>query len=252
MFFVVSVQFISNDMLWVGDWIEMLQVGVDGDVVDIILYIVKVQNFDKIIVLVLIWCLMLELFKNWCGMQQFGGWWIKWVIYVDFSQVCFFDEKEEWCLSQVCLFIEYMVCKQIELQEWNVVNGGVVLLVVNCCWLINIGMFCVYVFVYLQNYLDIYLYMICMVCQLQLIVQGILLEIYCFICIIVWVDYECIQGDVFDYLLVVMLEFGFGVYQQFSGQDLCQGLQGMFEGCDVEVCLFEVLVVLSCSDEVIV
>ena len=101
MSFVASVQLTSNDMLRVGDWIEMPQVGADGDVVDITLYTVKVQNFDKTIVSVPTWRLMSESFKNWRGMQQSGGRRIKRAIYVDSSQVRFLDEKEERRLSPV-------------------------------------------------------------------------------------------------------------------------------------------------------
>ena len=116
MSFVASVQLTSNDMLRVGDWIEMPQVGADGDVVDITLYTVKVQNFDKTIVSVPTWRLMSESFKNWRGMQQSGGRRIKRAIYVDSSQVRFLDEKEERRLSQVRLLTEYMARKQTELQ----------------------------------------------------------------------------------------------------------------------------------------
>lgn len=112
MSFVASVQLTSNDMLRVGDWIEMPQVGADGDVVDITLYTVKVQNFDKTIVSVPTWRLMSESFKNWRGMQQSGGRRIKRAIYVDSSQVRFLDEKEERRLSQVRLLTEYMARKQ--------------------------------------------------------------------------------------------------------------------------------------------
>ncbi len=235
MSFVASVQLTSNDMLRVGDWIEMPQVGADGDVVDITLYTVKVQNFDKTIVSVPTWRLMSESFKNWRGMQQSGGRRIKRAIYVD--------------SSQVRLLTEYMARKQTELQEWNAANGGVAPLAANRRRLTNIGTFRAYALAYLQNHPDIHPHMTCMVRQLQPTAQGIPLEIYCFTRTTAWVDYERIQGDVFDYLLAVMPEFGLGAYQQPSGQDLRQGLQGMLEGRDAEARSFEALAAPSRSDE---
>lgn len=115
--------------------------------------------------------------------------------------------------------------------------------------LTNIGTFRAYALAYLQNHPDIHPHMTCMVRQLQPTAQGIPLEIYCFTRTTAWVDYERIQGDVFDYLLAVMPEFGLGAYQQPSGQDLRQGLQGMLEGRDAEARSFEALAAPSRSDE---
>lgn len=225
--FVASVQLTSNDMLRVGDWIEMPQVGADGDVVDITLHTVKVQNWDKTIVSVPTWRLMSESFKNWRGMQQSGGRRIKRSLYLDASQVRFLDEAEAQKLSGVRLLTDYLRRKQDELSEWNQANAGNVPLSANRRRLTNIGTFRAYAEAYLKAHPDIHPHMTCMVRQLQPGAEGVPLEIYCFTRTTAWLDYERIQGDIFDYLMAVLPEFGLGVYQQPSGQDLRGGLQGL-------------------------
>ena len=225
--FVAGVQIASNDMLRVGDWIEMPQVGADGFVVDIALNTVKVQNWDKTIVSVPTWRLMSESFKNWRGMQQSGGRRIKRSLYLDASQVRFLDEAEAQKLSGVRLLTDYLRRKQDELSEWNQANAGNVPLSANRRRLTNIGTFRAYAEAYLKAHPDIHPHMTCMVRQLQPGAEGVPLEIYCFTRTTAWLDYERIQGDIFDYLMAVLPEFGLGVYQQPSGQDLRGGLQGL-------------------------
>ncbi|KPW73469.1 hypothetical protein ALO78_200174 [Pseudomonas amygdali pv. ciccaronei] len=123
--FVASVQLTSNDMLRVGDWIEMPQVGADGDVVDITLHTVKVQNFDKTIVSIPTWRLMSESFRNWRGMQQSGGRRIKRSLFIDASGVRFVRDDEEQQLMQIHLLTDYIGRKQAELLAWNQAQGNV-------------------------------------------------------------------------------------------------------------------------------
>ncbi|MFL6610346.1 MAG: mechanosensitive ion channel family protein [Pseudomonas sp.] len=222
--FVASVQLTSNDMLRVGDWIEMPQVGADGDVVDITLHTVKVQNFDKTIVSIPTWRLMSESFKNWRGMQQSGGRRIKRSLFIDASGVRFLHDDEEQRLSQVRLLTDYMGRKQAELKAWNEAQGNVAAMSANRRRMTNLGTFRAYALAYLKSHPEIQPNMTCMVRQLQTTAQGIPLEIYCFTGTTVWADYERIQGDIFDYLLAVMPEFGLGLYQQPSGTDLRAGL----------------------------
>lgn len=218
--FVASVQLTSNDMLRVGDWIEMPQVGADGDVVDITLHTVKVQNFDKTIVSIPTWRLMSESFKNWRGMQQSGGRRIKRSLYIDASGVRFLHDEEEQRLSKVRLLTDYIGRKQAELKSWNEAQGNVAALSANRRRMTNIGTFRAYALAYLKSHPEIQPNMTCMVRQMQTTAQGIPLEIYCFTRTTAWVDYERIQGDIFDYLLAVMPEFGLNLYQQPSGTDL--------------------------------
>lgn len=225
--FVASVQLTSNDMLRVGDWIEMPQVGADGDVVDITLHTVKVQNFDKTIVSIPTWRLMSESFRNWRGMQQSGGRRIKRSLYLDAGRVRFLDEAETRRIGGVRLLGEYMRRKHDELREWNQANAGNAALSANRRQLTNIGTFRAYAEAYLKSHPDIHPHMTCMVRQLQPGAEGIPLEVYCFTRTTSWLDYERIQSDIFDYLLAVLPEFGLGVYQQPSGNDLRDGLHGL-------------------------
>src|SRR5471032_2400101 len=208
--FVASVQLTSNDMLRVGDWIEMPQVGADGDVVDITLHTVKVQNFDKTIVSIPTWRLMSESFKNWRGMHASG--------------VRFLRDDEEVRMTQVHLLTDYISRKQAELKAWNEAQGNSAQLSANRRRMTNLGTFRAYALAYLKSHPDIQPNMTCMVRQMQTTAQGVPLEIYCFTRTTAWADYERIQGDIFDYLLAVLPEFGLSLYQQPSGNDLRAGM----------------------------
>jgi miniconductance mechanosensitive channel len=223
--FVASVQLTSNDMLRVGDWIEMPQVGADGDVVDITLHTVKVQNFDKTIVSIPTWRLMSESFKNWRGMQAAGGRRIKRSLFIDASGVRFVADDEELKLTQVRLLTDYMGRKKAELKAWNEAQGNVAELSANRRRITNIGTFRAYALAYLKSHPDIHPDMTCMVRQMEATAQGVPLEIYCFTRTTTWADYERIQGDIFDYLLAVLPEFGLSLYQQPSGSDMRLGLR---------------------------
>ncbi|MDE1164101.1 MAG: mechanosensitive ion channel family protein [Pseudomonas sp.] len=224
--FVAGVQLTSNDMLRVGDWIEMPQVGADGDVVDITLNTIKVQNFDKTIVSIPTWRLMSESFKNWRGMQQSGGRRIKRALNIDASGIRFLDADEEAHLSQIRLLTDYVGRKQAELKNWNAAQGEVAQLSANRRRMTNLGTFRAYALAYLKSHPDIQTNMTCMVRQLETGAQGVPLEIYCFTNTTAWAEYERIQGDIFDYLLAVLPEFGLSLYQQPSGADMRVGLMG--------------------------
>ncbi|WP_312936743.1 mechanosensitive ion channel family protein [Pseudomonas sp.] len=227
--FVASVQLTSNDMLHVGDWIEMPQVGADGDVVDISLNTVKVQNFDKTIVSIPTWRLMSESFRNYRGMQQSGGRRIKRGLSIDVSSVRFLTREEEQRLTHVRLLGDYLTTKRKEVHEWNEAQGLVEELAANRRKLTNIGTFRAYALAYLQNHPDIHQNMTCMVRQMEATAEGVPLELYCFTRTTAWADYERIQGDIFDYLLAVLPEFGLSLYQQPTGRDMRVGIAGREE-----------------------
>ncbi len=227
--FVASVQLTSNDMLHVGDWIEMPQVGADGDVIDITLHTVKVQNFDKTIVSIPTWRLMSESFRNYRGMQQSGGRRIKRSLFIDATGVRFLTVQEEQRLSGVRLLGDYLATKRKELHDWNEAQGLVEELAANRRKLTNIGTFRAFALAYLKNHPDVHPNMTCMVRQMQTSAEGVPLEVYCFTRTTAWADYERIQGDIFDYLLAVLPEFGLSVYQQPSGSDMRSGLAARVE-----------------------
>ena len=184
----------------------------------------RVQNFDKTIVSIPTWRLMSESFKNWRGMQQSGGRRIKRSLFIDASGVRFIRDDEEEKLSQVHLLTDYMSRKKAELKAWNEAQGNVAAMSANRRRMTNIGTFRAYALAYLKSHPEIQPNMTCMVRQMQTTAQGIPLEIYCFTRTTVWADYERIQGDIFDYLLAVLPEFGLSLYQQPSGGDLRSGL----------------------------
>lgn len=227
--FVASVQLTSNDMLHVGDWIEMPQVGADGDVIDITLHTVKVQNFDKTIVSIPTWRLMSESFRNYRGMQQSGGRRIKRSLFIDATGVRFLTLEEEQRLGGVRLLGDYLATKRKELHDWNEAQGLVAELSANRRKLTNIGTFRAFALAYLKNHPDVHPNMTCMVRQMQTSAEGVPLEIYCFTRTTVWAEYERIQGDIFDYLLAVLPEFGLSLYQQPSGSDMRSGLAARVE-----------------------
>ncbi|MGC7405061.1 mechanosensitive ion channel family protein [Pandoraea pneumonica] len=220
MSFVASVQLTSNDMLRVGDWIEMPQVGADGDVVDIALHTVKVQNWDKTITTIPTWRLISESFRNWRGMQQAGGRRIKRTVCLDAGSVGFLDESEIERLSKLHLLGPYLSEKQRTIAEANAALGTAAGVLANTRRLTNIGTFRAYALAYLKSHPNIHEGMTCMVRSLEPSATGIPVELYCFTNTIVWAEYERVQGDVFDHLLAILPEFGLRMYQNPAGADL--------------------------------
>ncbi|VVE82445.1 mechanosensitive ion channel family protein [Pandoraea sputorum] len=220
MSFVASVQLTSNDMLRVGDWIEMPQVGADGDVVDIALHTVKVQNWDKTITTIPTWRLISESFRNWRGMQQSGGRRIKRTLCIDAGSVGFLDEAEIARLSKLHLLRDYLSEKQRSLADANAALGHAAGVPANTRRLTNVGTFRAYALAYLKAHPNIHEGMTCMVRSLQPTATGIPVELYCFTNTTVWAEYERVQGDVFDHLLAILPEFGLRMYQNPAGADL--------------------------------
>ena len=221
---VASVQLTSNDMLRVGDWIEMPSMDADGDVVDIALHTVKVQNFDKTITTIPTHKLIADSFRNWRGMSDSGGRRIKRALVLDQNSVRFLDEDEVAGLKRFRLLEKYLARKQDEIAEWNRHELASDSDAINARRITNIGTLRAYVIAYLQSHPRIAGEgFTLMVRQLPPSPQGLPLEIYCFANTIDWAEYEAIQADIFDHMLAILPEFGLRVFQQPSGLDL-QGL----------------------------
>ncbi|MBP2272739.1 small-conductance mechanosensitive channel [Pseudomonas sp. BP6] len=169
---------------------------------------------------------MSESFRNYRGMQQSGGRRIKRSLFIDAGGVRFLSREEEQRLSQVRLLGDYLTAKRQELQNWNEALGPVAELSANHRKLTNLGTFRAFALAYLQNHPNVHKNMTCMVRQMQTTAEGVPLEIYCFTTTTAWEEYERIQGDIFDYLLAVLPEFGLSLYQQPSGNDMRVGLAG--------------------------
>ena len=219
---VASVQISSGDMIRVGDWIEMPQLHADGDVIDIALHTVKIQNFDKTVTTIPTKRFISDSFKNWRGMQESGGRRIKRSIYLDQHSIHFLTTEELEHLKRFNLMKGYFDDKQNELNVWNKAhvqssNGDTI----DSRKLTNIGTFRAYIKFYLHNHPGIHHKdMTLMVRQLSPTSEGLPLEIYCFTNTTAWAEYEGIQSDIFDHLLAIAPEFNLRVYQAPSGHDM--------------------------------
>ncbi len=218
---VASVQLSSNDMLRVGDWIEMPSMNADGDVVDIALHTVKVQNFDKTITTIPTHRLISDAYKNWRGMSDAGGRRIKRALPLDQNSVRFLSEEEVEALRRFRLLDKYIEEKHQEVREWNARELAGDINPVNARRFTNVGTFRAYVIAYLRAHPRVASKgFTLLVRQLEPTPQGLPLEIYCFAGTTVWADYEGIQADIFDHLIAILPEFGLRLFQEPSGLDL--------------------------------
>ncbi len=217
---VASVQLTAQDMVRVGDWIEMPQFGADGDVIDVQLHTVKVQNWDKTITTITTHRLITDSFKNWRGMSQSGARRIKRAIFVDVSSIRFQTQDEVDHFKRFALLKDYVKNKEQELADYNAGLATAVDADVNRRRLTNVGTFRAYAYDYLKNHPRIDKNMTLIVRQLAPGPEGLPLEIYCFTNTTEWAAYEDIQSDIFDHLLAIVAEFGLRLYQKPAGSDL--------------------------------
>lgn len=217
---VAGIQISSTDMVRVGDWIEMPGQNADGDVIEIALHTVKVQNFDKTVTTVPIRKLVTEPFKNWRAMQESGGRRIKRAIYLDQESIHFLGSTDLDRLAAVGHLETYLLKKREELAEWNAKLGERAKVPANTRRSTNIGTFRAYVENYLRSHPGVRSDMTLLVRQLPPAPEGLPLEIYCFTNTVVWAQYEGIQSDIFDHLLAILPEFGLRVFQNPSGRDV--------------------------------
>lgn len=225
--FVASVQIGSNDMLRIGDWIEMPSANTDGEVMDITLHTVKVRNWDSTISTIPTWKLITESFKNWRGMFDSGGRRIKRSLFINASTVHFLSEQEIDSLGEIRLLEDYLARKEAEVGKWNEALGEKGRIAANQRRLTNLGTFRAYTEAYLKAHPDIHHGMTCMVRQMATDGDGIPLELYCFTSNTAWVKYESVQSDIFDHLFAILPVFGLGLYQRPAGADFRESLRGM-------------------------
>ena len=222
--FTAGVLLSSNDMLRLGDWIEVPQVGADGDVIDIGLHTVKVQNWDKTITTIPTWRLMSESYRNWRGMSESGGRRIKRSLRLDASSVRFLLADDIAYLSNIELLRPYLQGRREALMRLNnqahADIGEKSEFPANQWRLTNIGTFRAYVEAYLHANPRIHQTMSLMVRTLESTPEGVPVEVYCFTASTTWAAYESTQGDIFDHLLAILPEFGLRLYQKPSGNDL--------------------------------
>lgn len=217
--FMASIQLSAYKMVKVGDWITMPSRKADGDVLDISLNTVKVQNFDKTITTIPTYAMVSESFTNWTGMQESGGRRIKRSINIDMKTIRFCTPEMLEKFKKIQVLKDYIQTKENEIKKYNEENGIDNSILVNGRRLTNIGIFRKYIEEYLRKKQDIKKDFTFLIRQLKPDVSGLPLEIYVFTDTTNWVKYEGIQADVFDHLLAVLPEFGLQPFQNPSGSD---------------------------------
>ena len=217
--FVATIQINSNDLFKIGDWVDAPQFGADGDVVDIALHTVKIQNWDKTITIIPTHKLIDSSFKNWRGMTDSGGRRIKRAIYIDISTIRFWDEELLRRFQQFDLLQDYLESKLKEVDNSNQTVAANLDQIVKGRLFTNIGTFRAYIKAFLKNHSDIHDEMTFLIRQLPPGEKGLPMEIYVFTKDTDWVRYESIQSDIFDHLMAIVSEFDLKVFQNPSGND---------------------------------
>lgn len=218
--FVAGIQLSANDMVRIGDWIEMGKYGADGYVTDITLTTVKVQNWDKTITTIPTYALISDSFKNWRGMFETGGRRIKRSVFIDMTSIRFLTKEDIERLKKIHYLKDYIEAKEKEIEEYNKKHNINPEIKVNGRHLTNIGTFRAYITNYLKNHPQLNPTLLQIVRQLDPGPNGLPLEIYCFTADTRWVVYEGVQSDIFDHILAVASEFDLRIFQNPSGNDL--------------------------------
>ncbi len=215
--FVASIQVAVNDTVRIGDWITMAKYGADGDVVEINLSSVKVQNFDKTITTIPTYYLTSESFRNWRGMLDSGGRRIKRSLIIRASSIQFLSPSDIAELEKISLIKTYLQKAKETIHSYNDIHTIDKSTLVNGRNLTNIGVFRTYVESYLQQHSYINKDMMIMCRQLAPTTQGTSLEIYAFSTDKEWKNYETIVGDIFDHLLATIPHFQLELFEQEFG-----------------------------------
>ena len=211
--FVASIQLSSNDLIRIGDWITMKQFGADGDVIEINLNSVKIQNFDKTITTIPTYKLISDSFKNWRGMSESDGRRIKRSLSVKGSSIKFLSDEELVQLKKIKLLKNLISSKEEEIKKHNSNLDIDQSVLVNGRNLTNLGLFRNYIEIYLKNASNINNNMTVMCRQLSPTPHGIPLEIYAFSKNKEWKNYEHIMSDIFDHLLASLKSFHLELFE---------------------------------------
>lgn len=215
--FVASIQVSINDMVRIGDWITFEKYGADGDVIEINLATVKVQNWDKTITTIPTYALISDSFKNWRGMMNSGGRRIKRSVIIKASTIKFLSDDDIERFKHIELISNYIEQRSKEIKKFNTEKGVDKSILINGRNLTNFGVFRKYLQTYMDNHSAINKDMTLMVRQLEPTPQGIPMEIYAFSSDIRWENYEYIIGDVFDHVLASVKYFDLEIYELSLG-----------------------------------
>jgi miniconductance mechanosensitive channel len=214
--FVAGIQIAANRMVNTGDWIEMPKYGADGDVLQVGLTTVKVQNWDKTISTIPTYALITESVKNWRGMSESDGRRIKRAVYIDIHSITFCDQAMLDEFAKIRHIAPYIELKLNELRDFHQQQKIDTQDLVNSRRLTNIGTLRAYMLAYLKAHPKVNQNMTLMVRQRPATELGVPLEVYCFSKDKNWVNYEGIQGDIFDHFMAMLPVFKLRAYQRVS------------------------------------
>lgn len=216
---VASVQLTNNDLIRVGDWVEMQQFNADGPVIDIALNNVRIQNWDKTFAVIPTHKFLEHSFRNWRGMQESGGRRMMRSLLIDLESIRFLTLGEVERLKESLILKEYITSKLDEVNAYNQKHLTHPSVITNGRWLTNIGTFRAYAFTYLKQHPHTNKELFTLVRQLEPTSQGLPIQLYAFTNSTQWAEYEQVQADIFDHMLAILPEFGLRHYQQPSGWD---------------------------------
>ena len=217
--FVGSIQLAANDMVRIGDWVTMDRFGADGDVLEITLTTVKVQNFDMTITTIPTYSFISDSFKNWRGMQESGGRRLMRAVNIQIASVTFCTPEMLEKYKEIELIREYVEQKEDEIAEFNRNNKVNKKVLVNGRNQTNLGVFRYYVTQYLKNHEGINQEMTLMARQLKPTETGVAIQIYAFTKTKEWPVYERVMADIFDHLLATVPFFDLAVFENPTGRD---------------------------------
>ncbi len=217
--FVSGILLSANDMLRPGDWITMPKYNADGEIIEVTLNTVKVQNWDKTITTIPPYLLVSDSFQNWRGMFESGGRRVKRSVNIDMNSVKFCTPEMLEKYKKIHLLSDYIASTEEVVKAYNEENHIDNSILVNGRRQTNLGVFRAYLTHYLNTHPMVNKEMISMVRQLQPTGEGIPVELYFFTAVTAWVSYEGIQADVFDHILAILPEFDLRVFQNPSGAD---------------------------------
>lgn len=220
--FIASIQLAANDMIRIGDWVQMDKYGADGNVTEINLTTVKVRNWDKTISTVPTYSFISDSFKNWRGMEETGARRMARSVYINQNSVKFCTKEMIERYKKIHILKDYIESKEVEIQAYNSENNINVEELSNGRRMTNLGTFRAYLLEYIQRHPMVNKDLTILVRQLAPTEKGIPIQIYAFCTDIAWVNYEAVQSDIFDHTLAVVNQFDLEIFQSPSGGDFKQ------------------------------
>ena len=211
--FVASIQVAINDMVRIGDWITFEKYGADGDVIEINLATVKVQNWDNTITTIPTYAMISDSFKNWRGMTNSDGRRIKRHMLIKQNSIKYLTDEDIERLKGIQIIESYLTNMQQKIEQYNTANNADKSLLINGRNLTNVGVFRKFIQTYLEQHSAINDQMLLMARQLQPTAEGIPIEIYCFSKDKRWQNYEYVMSDLFDHFLAAVPYFDLEIFE---------------------------------------